>query len=272
MADEENTHGMVLAGAGPTTAAELSLGTITLPADGPWVIHQVWGQVVAATATAAEAIGGYLKLESVAGDLEPNPAPAKFPLYAHGSFLGAVEDADSVPLQMYDINFAAPGKAQVKLLYAQDIGCTVAPQVCAGILFGKSTPEKKPLQYCDSVQGTVTAATDTSVGTITLSERSTRIVGVCAMLMQDGVLVAGEELIGFWRMASDDINIIPAQFPFVNAVNAGLGATISAGPVPPFSFIPVDIPVPAGARINTYVDLNTAVTNAADVRIFVAYE
>lgn len=272
MADEENTHSMIVTGGGGTAASESSIGSITLPADGPWQIHHIFGQIAAATATAAEAIGGYLRLESLAGDLEPNPAPAEFPLYSAGSFLGATADRVSNPLQMYRINFAAPGKSQLQLLYAQDVACTVAPQIVAGIIFGKSVPEMKPLQYVDSVQTTVTAATDTSIGTITLSERAARIVGVCGVLIQDGVLVTAEELVGFWRMASDDVNIIPAQFPFTNAGSAGLGATIGTGGIGMTSFIPVDIPVPAGARINTYVDLNTAVTNGADVRIFIAYE
>lgn len=271
MADE-NTHGMVLAGTAGITAAETSLGTITLPADGPWVIHHIWGQLARIVGTAAEAIGGYLKLESVAGDLEPNPAPAQFPLYANGSFLGATADRQATPLQMYRINFAAPGKAQIKLAFAQDIACTDANEVVAGIIFGKTVPEVKPLQFVDSVQAAVAANTDTSVGTITLSERSSRIVGVCGVLLQDGVLVTAEALLGFWRMASDDVNMIPAQFPFNAAYGAGLGALINTGSLPPPTFIPVDIPVPAGARINTYVDLNLAVSNAADIRIFIAYE
>ena len=271
-ADAENTHGMCAGLVGQAAAGEKTIATLTLPADGPWILHHVWAQVVAATQTAAESVGGYVKIESVAGDLEPNPAPAKYPIFAQGSLLGATARQVACPLQMYPIHFDAPGKAQLKLIFGSDLGDTVAPQVVTGIMFGKSVPEEKPLQFCDSVRASITVGTDTTVGTITLSERSTRITSICGILIQNGVITANEELLGFWRMASDDINLIPAQFPFQAAYNGGLGALIGPADIPPFKFIPVDIPVPSGARVNLFCDLNTAVTNAADVHIFLAYE
>lgn len=269
---EENTHGMAAGLVGQAAAGEKTIASLTLPADGPWLIHHVWAQVVAATQTAAESVGGYIKIESVAGDLEPNPAPAQFPLFSQGSLLGATARQVACPLQMFPIAYTAPGKAQLRLIFGSDLGDTVAPQIVCGILFGKTLPEVKPILYCDSVRASVTAATDTTVGTITLSERSTRITGICGIAIQNGVITANEELLGFWRMASDDINIIPAQFPFMAAYAGGLGALIGPADIPPFNFIPVDIPVPSGARVNTFVDLNTAVTNDADIRIFLAYE
>lgn len=272
MAQEENTHGMAAGLTGQAAAGEKTIATLTLPADGPWILHHVWAQVVAATQTAAESVGGYIKIESVAGDLEPNPAPAKYPIFAQGSLLGATARQVACPLQMYPIRFDAPGKAQLKLIFGSDLGDTVAPEVVCGIIFGKSVPEEKPLQFCDSVQANITVGTDTTVGTITLSERSTRITGVCGVAIQNGVITTVEELIGFWRMASDDINLIPAQFPFAAAFNGGLGALIGPADMPPYKFIPVDIPVPSGARVNIFCDLNTAVTNAADIHIFLAYE
>lgn len=269
---EENTHGMAAGLTGQAAAGELTIATLTLPADGPWIIHDVWAQVVAATQTAAESVGGYIKIESVAGDLEPNPAPAVFPLYSQGSLLGATARQVACPLQMYPIHYDAPGKAQLRLIFGSALGDTVAPEVVCGVLFGKSRPEPVPIKFCDCARANITVATDAAIGTITLSERATRITGVCGVMVQNGVITANEELIGFWRMASDDIDIIPAQYPFVAAYNGGLGALIGPADIPPYKFIPVDIPVPQGARVNAFVDLNTAVTNAADVHIFVAYE
>jgi hypothetical protein len=40
---------------------------------------------------------------------------------------------------------------------------------------------------------------------------------------------------------------------------------------PKIEFIPVNIEVPRGARIDCFCDLNTAITNGADVEIFIAY-
>ena len=92
------------------------------------------------------------------------------------------------------------------------------------------------------------------------------------MLINDGVLTTAEELIGFFRLASDDIDLVPAQYPFPMGYSAGLGALIMSGPFIPSDLIPVDIPVIGGARINCFVDLNTAVTTAAEVQVYIAYE
>jgi len=269
---EENTHGMCVAGSGIAAAGDTVFGPLTLPAEGPWEIHQVWGYVARATATPAELIGGHIRIESVAGDLEPNPAPAKYPVFESASFLGATASQSVCPLALYDIAFTAPGKSQLLLIYHQSLACTVAPEIVLGIIFGKSRPEKKPLVFSEVAHQVVAAATDTIIGTITLSEKSTRITGICAVCMQNGVLTTAEELLGFIRLASDDVNIIPAQFPFHAAFGAGLGILIGSANSPPISYIPIDIPVPGGARINCFVDLNTAVTVAADVEIFLAYE
>lgn len=269
---DENTHGLLVATAGQAAAGELNLGTLTLPADGPWIIHNIFAQVVNVTATAAEGLAGYMRFDARSGDITPNPAPSKWPLVGNGSMLGATIDVQTCPLQMFDVAWEAPGRATLDCIFNNVGASTGIPQVVMGILFGKAVPEKKRFLFCDEMHTTITADADTAVGTITLSEKATKITGIMGVLVQDGVLVTAEELIGFFRLASDDINLVPAQFPFPAAFSAGLGALIQGGPWPYSKMIPVDIPVVGGARINGFVDLNTAVTNAAQVAIYIAYE
>lgn len=267
-----NSHGMVVAGAGGAAAGETQIGAITLPADGPWIIHHVWCQVVSATATPAESVGGCFRFDPASGDLSPDPSPSRFPVFEASAALGATVDRSSCPLNLFPVNWQAAGKAVINCIFDTGIAVTVAPQVAMGVIFSHSIPEQRPLLFSDRVRAAVAAAADTAVGTITLAEKATRIVGVCGILSQDGVLVAGEELIGFFRLTSDDVKLAPMQLPFNNVFGAGLGATIGGGSQGPINYIPVDIPVEGGARINAFVDLNTAVTNAADVEIFLAYE
>jgi hypothetical protein len=269
---DENTHGLLIAAAGQAAAGELNLGTLTLPVDGPWIIHHIYGQVVNATGTAAEALTGYMRFDARSGDITPNPAPSRWPIVSNGGMLGATIDVQTCPLQMYPVNWTAPGRATIDCIFNNVGASTVAPQVVMGIIFGKTIPESNRHAFCDIMNTTITAAADTAVGTITLSEKATRITGIMGTLVQDGVLVTAEELIGFFRLASDDINLVPAQFPFPAAFSAGLGALIQGGPWPYSKFIDVDIPVIGGARINGFVDLNTAVTNPAQVAIYIAYE
>lgn len=264
---------MIVAGAASIAAGDTNLGTIELPQrdSGSWLIHKIFCQVVHPTATAAEAVGGDLRLSPAQGEVTPNPAPSRIPVFSAGSSLGATIDVSPCPLQIYDVEYTASGQARIDLIYNNAIAATVAAQVVAGIMFGDERPVATPFNFIDRVRTTVTAAADTAIGTITLSQNATAIVGILGILQQDGVLTTAEELIGFFRMASDDVKLVPAQYPFNTVFSAGLGALIKGGDQGQIHFIPTNIPVPKGARIDCFSDLSTAVTTAADVEIFIAY-
>lgn len=267
-----NTHSQIVTGAGPTAAEDATIGQITLPAGGPWTIHDVFCQVVSVTPTAAESVGGHFRFDAASGDLRPAPAPSRFPVFESGSSLGATIDRGQCPLNLFPVAWDAAGKAVIDLIYHQAIACTVATEVVLGLMYGKSRPEKKPLVFSDVMRVAIAATADTAVGTITLHEGAKRIVGICGILSQDGVLVTVEELTGHFRLSSDDVKLPPMQLPFNNVYGGGLGALIQGGNQGRISYIPVDIPVQDGARIDGFVNLNSAVSNAADCEIFLAYE
>ncbi len=269
---EADNHGSAVAGAGSTGAGETTIGTITLPANGPWMIWGVWIMIAAATETAGESFGGNLRLNALDGDLEPNPAPVRIPTGLAGSFLGAVMDVRACPLKVWPVAFQAPGKARIEMIYDNESAVTVGTQVVCGLLYGKTFPSLRPITFIDKVRAAITSAVDTSVGTITLSEKAQLITGIGAQIAQDGVLTTAEELLGFLRLSSDDVNLSPSHWPLSAAYSAGLGATIAQGNIVVPELIPVNIPVPGGARINCFLDLNTAVTNAAEVEVFISYE
>ncbi|MBA7705614.1 hypothetical protein ES703_114446 [subsurface metagenome] len=248
------------------------IGTITFPAGGPWVIWGVWGFMVAATPTAAEVIAGHMRLNAVSGDILPNPAPSRFPLNAVGSQLGATLPAVMHALKIWPVLFEAPGKGVMQMIVNQAVGNTVAPECVLGVLFGKTIPSQMPIRFIDTVRAQVAAAVDTLIGTVTIAERATRITQVGGILVQDNVITTVEELLGYFRLASDDVRMPPAQFPFSAVYGAGLGALIQQAVAQLPVMIPVEIPVEGGARIDCYTLLNTAVSNAAEIEIFIAYE
>lgn len=269
---ESDTHGSVVAGAAGTAAGETVIGTITFPAGGPWKIWGVWGFMVAATPTAAEVVAGHMKLNAVSGDIIPNPAPSRFPLSAVGSMLGATLPVQMHPLQIFAVDYETPGKGVLQLIVNQAVGNTVAPQCVLGVLYGKTIPVQYPIRFIDRVRVQTALAVDTAVGTITVAEKASRITAVGGILVQDNVITTAEELLGFFRLGSDDVRMPPALFPFSAAYGAGLGALILAGVAQRPVMIPVDIPIHGGGRIDAFVDLNTALTNAAEVQIYIAYE
>jgi len=270
---DSNTHGMAQAGATVATVVKTTVGSaITLPAGGPWKIFYCWVQAVPQTYTAAEAVSGVLELNAVSGDLNPDPAPFNIPAPAFGSRLGATGDVPVSPLQLVPIAYTAPGKAVIELNFTNDIAVTAAPIVAAGIIFGKTVPVPTRMLFTDRVRTTVTSASLTSVGTITLAEKAKKITAICGILNQGGVLTTAEELIGTFQIDSDDMKMTPGQYPCSAAFGAGLGALIN-NPIPATPvWIPVDIPVKGGARVDCSIDLVTAVTNGANVDILIAYE
>jgi hypothetical protein len=268
-----DTHGDVVVGAGSTAAGEtlVSGSPITLPAGGPWTIFYTYCQAVAATATAGESVGGYFRLNAKSGDVTPSPNPSKFPTALIPSVLGATIDVRAVNLKLIPVNYEAAGKAVLEIYYNETTAVTVASQIVAGIIFGKTRPVEQPYQFCDVGRAQVTAAAATALTSITISEKATKIVGLAGMLAQDGVLTTAEELLGFFTLSSNDIDFAPGNYPFNAAYSAGLGALINQGPAVMPSIIPVEIPVIGGAVVNIQVDLNTAVTNAAEVAVYVFY-
>lgn len=269
---ETNTHSSIVVGTMGIGAGDNAVGAITLPAGGPWLIHDVFCQVVSVTPTAAESVGGHFRFDPASGDLTPAPAPSRFPVFESGSSLGATIDRGHCPLNLFPVNWIGAGKAVINCVYHNAIAGTVGTEVVLGMMYGKARPEKKPLVFSDVARAAVAVTADTAIGTITLAEKATKIVGICGILSQDGVLVTVESLTGFFRLASDDVKLPPMQLPFNNVYGGGLGALIQGGNQGPINYIPVDIPVEGGARINAFVDLNVAVSNAADVEIFIAYE
>jgi len=267
-----DTRAIARQGALGTAAGDTILASIRLPANGPWTIFGIWAMVVQATQVGGDAIVGHFRLNAPSGDLIPNPAPSRFPFAVQPSQLGATVDQQVSPLKIWDVKYTAPGNASIEFIVNQATPNIVAPMAAMGILFGKTIPEEKPITFIDRARAQVSSGAITSVGTITLSENSKMITGLCGMLAQDNVLATAEELMGIFILSSDDLNLQPSEYPFQAGFSAGLGALIMNGGGNMPVFFPVKIPVPAGADIDVSVDLVTAVTNAAEVAVFMAYE
>lgn len=269
----ECTHGQVAAYSGPTTAADKVLGSIELPTrPNGWVIDEIDGQVVRQTATAAESMGGHFGLVSVSGDITPDPAPSRFPVFETGSFLGATAPVPVCPRFNYQTDLLAAGKANIDLVYHQAIACTAAAYGNIGIKYGPSITQPRRAKFCDRCRTTTNLTTVVQVGTISLSEKATRITGIMGVLSQDGVLATAQALTGIFSLRSDDVDLVPSFWLFNEVFGAGLGIAIGGGQHTAPRPHEVDIPVPGGARIDCFVDLFASVTNAADVEIFLMYE
>jgi hypothetical protein len=269
-----STFGISRTGNGGTAAdATTKIGsTITLPAGGPFIIHKVWAQVAKVTTVPNEGTGGVLVVDSVSGDITPDPSPGKWPLVGACISESANSAIAPVPLNIWDVNFEASGKAQLDLKYNNQLAITTASKVACGIIFGDTIPTDARAPFCAFVQDSFASATEQQLGSITLAEKATRITGILAVLNKGDAATAGEEIMGTIRLQSDSMKLVPAEFPCNHAFNASDGTAVGQPGMPVSKFIPVDIPVIGGAIIDVFATTTRSVTGNADVSVFLAYE
>jgi len=269
-----STHALATTGTGSTAAAtKTKIGsTLTLPAGGPWIIHSVWGQVVKSTTVPNEGTGGTLHVDALTGDITPNPAPGKYPLIGSPISESVNSALSAVPLNLWDVDWSASGKAQIDLSYTALLAITTGSPVAAGIIFGDSRPERLPLTFCDVVSSSFASATEQTIGTVTLAEKATRIVGILADINHGEASTTAEATLATIRLDSADIKFPPAQYPCIRAFNASDGTAVGQSAVAQSQFIPVDIPVAGGARVDCFATTTISVTGNADVSIYIAYQ
>lgn len=268
------THALAVTGTGGTSARETTqIGSnITLPAGGPWFIHHIWGQVAKLTTIPDQGTGGELIVNAASGDLTPDPAPGKYPLVGNALSQAANGAISSVPLNLWEVAWNASGKAVIQLSYRQQLAMTSASQLAAGIIFSDTKPEKRPLTFCDSVQASFASATEQTIGTITLAEKATRIVGFMADLNKGDAATAAEAIMATVRLGSNDVKLPPMTLPCNRAFDASDGTAAGSDSSAQSQFIPLDIPVEGGARIDCFATTTESVTANADIAIYIAYE
>ncbi len=268
------THAMAVQGNSAILAAVRTQigGNLTLPAGGPWTIHGIYSNIVHDNGLAAEGICGQLTIDSASGDIIPDPAPGEYPLIGPQAMFGATLPPAIVPLNIFPVNWSAPGKAVISLWHTLGTAITNAGAVQAGILFGDTVPTVRPLTFCSHIRGNPTLAAETQSGNITLAEKATRIVGVMGVLSKNTAITAAESMMATFRLDSADAKLTPAVFPFNFAMSGLVGADTGQPSIPQSQFIPVDIPVIGGTVISVFVTLQRAVTANVDAHVFIAYE
>ena len=268
------THAMTVQGNSAILAAVRTQigGNITLPAGGPWNIYGIHSTIVHDNALPAEGLSGILTIDSASGDISPDPAPGEYPLIGPQAMVAATTPAAVVPLNIFPVNWSAPGKAVITLWHTLSSAITNAGAVQAGILFGSAKPEMRPLTFSAGIRGTPTLAAETQSGNITLAEKATRIVGVLGLMSKNSALTAAESVMATFRLDSADAKLTPAVYPFNCAISSQIGDDTSGPTQPQAQYIPVDIPVEGGSVISVFVTLQRAVTANVDAHVFIAYE
>jgi len=111
------------------------------------------------------------------------------------------------------------------------------------------------------------STTETNVGTITLSARAKRIIGVWVTAIGGDTLTSTEAVTGILRLDSPDIPLAPFKIPLDQWTILTSGAAAL-----PAHIIPVSIPARGQAQITGYVTIDDTTTGTLKVRWGVLYE
>jgi len=122
--------------------------------------------------------------------------------------------------------------------------------------------------YIDITDATATGdTTETKIGTITLSAKAKKIVGLFAYAVGGAGLTTLENVTGIVRMDSPDFSIAPMRFP-LDCVAVLTSGAVAFSP----RIIPVEIPAVGSGKVDCFVTMDMALTVAATARVGIIYE
>jgi len=257
----------------PTLGGPRDFGaSFLMPADGPWMIFELFSTFISGTPGADEGISGYMTVESLEGGILPDPAPARYPIISSPSAGTTVDHQPIVALTRTPVLWDAAGKAELKFRTFLSDTITAPTFGQIGILFGKEIPAFRPRIFSNGIEYEATSADEELAGTITLSERAKRIVAIMPHLNLSGAISSADARMGQIRLDSDDIELTPLTLPCDFAFPAGDATGQAVPSVYPQPWFDVDIPVREGARINVFTKATS--TQHADMifQTFLAYE
>jgi len=102
---------------------------------------------------------------------------------------------------------------------------------------------------------------ETSIGTITITQKASRIVAVWAYAMAGAIMTSAESITGIVRFASADLSLAPLSFP-LHLINILTSGAIGFNP----QFIPVNLPSQGNPIVEGFVTMDMAQTGALVAR------
>ena len=122
--------------------------------------------------------------------------------------------------------------------------------------------------FADVTEATATAGTtEVKVGTITLSAKAKKIIGIWAYAIAGGALTGGQPVTGIVRFDSPDINIAPLRLP-LDVVSVLTSGAVGFNP----RIFPVEIPATGMAKIDAFITLDMNTTTKFLARVGLIYE
>ncbi len=249
--------------------------TITLAGNtGSWLVYGLGGAIVTGTATPDERYGGHVRIApSESDDWIPVPTPLEVPTPVMSSGLGTTgQIASGNPSIMHPISTHAQKGTALALQGAEAISNAAAAIGMAFIFYGDGVPPHQtnpwasPIVHMRRISGSVDATAETSIGTVTVGQKDSRINWIGEVGAVDDTLSADQEMVYRLRLRSDDTPISNFRFPG-SATSPGADATPdAAGLINPVLW-PVNIPIEGGSTLEVLADHQIATATTHTVYI-----
>ena len=227
------------AAVGATAGTFDAVGTITLRADAK-DLYGFWIAAVLATATAAEAASGVVKISS--SDLGIGDQTFSCPPYNGGAPATNIDfrvsEAEFIPMFIKDVK----GKSEIDILFSTNLpDGTGACSVVVGAVYDSHAgtipqdvlakwPEMSPVGKgaINQSVAVVTAVGPTAIGEVSIPGWAREIVGLKHFMVPD-LMTAGEEINGWVEYTSTIPDFTPQKWPLAFAIGAPLGTPVGTG-------------------------------------------
>lgn len=267
-----HTHSQLFAKNIIGNPGDFRMDTFTLPAGGPWIIHTVYGQIIKGSNVDTDVITGHFFFQPTAGDFNPNPVPSEFPFDTSGWWTGTNTLVPQSTLSLFPVHWQAPGKSQLDVFTHIETTSVGAASAVVGIIYAPALPQQTfPTKYAHIFRD-LDSTSEVQLGTIQLAQSARRLLGVHGHLSQKAEILDNDIAFGSFRLDSADLQISPATFPFQTIYGPAPGTNVLPIQIGAPFFIPLDIPVPEGARIDVFSTWPAHFNREQDQLVFLAYE
>jgi hypothetical protein len=226
--------------AGATAGTYNNIGTVTLRSDA----RRLLGFIVEASqvaTTAAEANQGIIQLSSA--DLGIGAQQMSCPPYT-GGHIATNDQSVATESEFVPFNWPTRGKENITVDFSEGVGTHTAgcSVVASAIYEGGSVPTTNPeaLQWLPDVNPLIikggqqssvgcTTVAETALGAINIPAWASELVGVKPFAVNNAVMTAAEEMVGFIRMRSSMPDFDPQEWPYRYSLAASLGTPVGQG-------------------------------------------
>jgi len=239
-----------------TDLSEKSVGSpIILPANGPWIIHDLSANIAPTPGLGNSTVAGAIKISSLTSDISPASDAMEFPLNPLPFQILANDTISPSLTQHIPLDLIAAGSSSVQLSFLPYDQFPFDVTILAGLTYSTEIPIIYPCKRVTVAHAEISTLGETQIGSATLSESATIITGITPYVLWTESPTDYNPLIAYVRLSSTATPIQPSEFLCDASYSHTTLTPLPPSPPPPPRMIPVSIPITPGETISIFCNL-----------------